>query len=177
MGTLKTDRRLKPESDGSSRAPDLIVVARPEVANIVRQSLPAWLLVEIRNPAELTFATSLLCEGDKTIALDVYTALHELQLLPVIAHLPRELQQVLRALAGKTVTPQLSEIIPEGMSERKFQRLWERNIAEPPARFLARVRRSHAMRLEKDGLSLKEAACRAGYSSPARWREARRRRG
>jgi AraC-like DNA-binding protein len=88
--------------------------------------------------------------------------------------LPRQLRELFDALALRSCTPSIAEVLSEWPSRRSFYRVWRTAIALPPSAFLRRVRTLHAERLVAAGMARKEAAHVAGFSSTDQLRRAKR---
>lgn len=101
--------------------------------------------------------------GIATIAADLCAVLEEMGC--ALNALPRKLRDALEVIAAHRCVPRLSDLERQWPSRRSFYRAWREHIDEPPSGFLRRVRTRHARRLLGMGLSKKEAAHRAGFSS------------
>lgn len=88
-----------------------------------------------------------------------------------LAALPRRLRLVLESIAHRSSAPTVREIESLWPSRRSFYRSWTEAIDDPPSTFLRRMRVLHALRLLDDGIAPKEAATRAGFSSPNQMRK------
>ena len=82
-----------------------------------------------------------------------------------LVSLPLKLRRQLEAVGELDRVPALSVLESEWPSRRSFYRAWNRAISEPPSTFLRRARADHAKRLLDSGLSKKEAAHLAGFTS------------
>jgi hypothetical protein len=140
----------------------VIIVARPEISRRLARTAS--------HDQVITFAT--LDDLDhwrmqkavaESIEVDVETALADVGCS--LATLPRKLKDVLEALAGEACAPPVSAIGRRWPSRRSFYREWTQAIGEPPSAFLRRVQAYHARRLIGIGLTKKEAALLAGFSS------------
>jgi hypothetical protein len=106
-----------------------------------------------------------------TIAADVESELAEMGC--AIDHLDGDLRCFFQSLSSLVVTTPVKDLVPEGISESTFYRRWRSSLPGTPKQFLTRVRVRHALRLvSKAGLSVKEAAWRAGFASTWHFRQA-----
>ena len=79
--------------------------------------------------------------------------------------LPRRLRSAIESLADGEAVPHLADLETRWTSRRSFYRMWCARIRETPSAFLRRVRAIHARRLLANGMSRKEAAHTAGFTS------------
>lgn len=100
--------------------------------------------------------------GD-TIAADVAAALRHVRCAR--ESLPETLRDAIDALCNCATVPDLPGLAKTATSRRSFYRLWNASVRETPSAFLRRVRTHHATRLLAAGMSRKEAALAAGFSS------------
>jgi AraC-like DNA-binding protein len=107
-----------------------------------------------------------------TIAADLEHALQETGC--ALTSLPLPLRELFDALALRSCTPSIAEVLNDWPSRRSFYRTWRDAIALPPSAFLRRVRALHAERLVDGGMTLKKAAHVAGFSSTDQMRRARK---
>lgn len=94
---------------------------------------------------------------------DVRIALHEVGC--AASGLPRQLRTALDRLGDRDAVPTLTQLEAHWSSRRSFYRTWCARIRETPSAFLRRVRAIHARRLLSTGMTRKEAALTAGFSS------------
>jgi transcriptional regulator GlxA family with amidase domain len=86
------------------------------------------------------------------------------------SELPPKVRRLVDLIAVSRKAPSLQDLEALATSRRTFYRQWNATIGETPAAFLRRVRLTHAQKLLSEGLSRKEAAARAGFSSADRMR-------
>lgn len=140
----------------------IIIVARPEISRrLVRTALGDH-VITFASLDELDHWRTSSCAAEP-IGQDVAAALAAVGCTP--GTLPRKLRDVLEALSRETCVPPLSSIGRRWGSRRSFYRVWTQAIGDPPSAFLRRVQAHHARRLLGIGLTKKEAALLAGFSS------------
>jgi len=140
----------------------IIIVARPELSRRIVRSALGDHVITFASLDELDhWRTS--ARAAEPIAEDVAAALADVGC--TMSALPRKLRDVLEALARETCVPPLDAIGRRWPSRRSFYRVWTQAIGDPPSAFLRRVQAHHARRLLGIGLTKKEAALIAGFSS------------
>lgn len=148
----------------SARASEqtIIIVAPPEAQiRVVRAA--ATEIVAFTSSDEFDRWLGGRDATDETIRDDVRVALTEVGC--AVSSLPRALRFALEVLAKADAVPRLNNLKVSWTSRRSFYRTWCARIRETPSAFLRRVRAIHARRLLDGGMSRKEAALTAGFSS------------
>jgi AraC-like DNA-binding protein len=125
--------------------------------------LDAWRRAEAQAERQLP--------GDP-IGVDLEAALAEIG--RTIESLPPQLGAMFEALADSFTTPTVRDVLDAWPSRRSFYRVWSGAIPLPPSAFLRRVRLLHAARLRARGITAKEAAHAAGFSSQDHMRRVRK---
>lgn len=141
----------------------VIVIAPPHFFREITRSVGATRVLTFTSLEELDLWRAAASGPNGSIAVDVAGALVEIGC--DLEALPRKLRDVIEALCYESRVPQLAMLEQHWPSRRSFYRFWNERIAEPPSAFLRRVRARHARRLISLGLSRKEAAHLAGFSS------------
>ena len=144
-----------------SRAQTIIIVA-PREADIRVVRAPSRDIVAFTSSEEFDRWVRH-SPARQTIREDVRVALDEVGCSN--ATLPRRLQVAIDKVADATRVPQLIDLESTWSSRRSFYRAWCTRIRETPSAFLRRVRAIHARRLLSNGMSRKQAALTAGFSS------------
>lgn len=140
----------------------IIIVARPEISRRIARTALGDHVIAFSSLDELDhWRTS--ARAAEPIGEDVAAALAEIGC--TLGKLPRKLRDVLDALSRETCVPALTTIGRRWPSRRSFYRVWTQAIGDPPSAFLRRVQAHHARRLLGIGLTKKEAAMMAGFSS------------
>ncbi len=140
----------------------IIIVARPEISRRIARTAHADHVITFASLDDLDHWRTRSGAAEP-IGQDVAAALAAIGCS--IATLPRKLRDVLEALSRERCVPPLSAIGRRWPSRRSFYRVWTQAIGDPPSAFLRRVQAHHARRLLEIGLSKKEAALLAGFSS------------
>lgn len=140
----------------------MIIVGRPDVSSRIARTAGFTRVVTFGSLAEFD-RWRAASTSSPSIREDVAAALAEVGCSR--ATLPRKLCDAFDAIAVRDTVPELAELEQLWPSRRSFYRVWRERIPEPPSAFLRRVRLRHAARLLALGLSKKEAAHRAGFSS------------
>jgi AraC-like DNA-binding protein len=140
----------------------VIIVARPEISRRIARTALGDHVIAFSSLDELDHWRTT-ARAAEPIGEDVAAALAEVGC--TLGALPRKLRDVLEALALETCVPALSAIERRWPSRRSFYRVWTQAIGDPPSAFLRRVQAHHARRLLGIGLTKKEAALLAGFSS------------
>lgn len=158
---------------GESASGELALIAvQRRLLPEVRKVCPSALLVETMPAREIATIVAECHSG--TIARHVLDTLAEAGV--DVGTLPASLQDVVQAISLRECTPDVRDIVPAGMSERTFRRLWARHLSEPPGQVLASIRMRHACWLvEHAGMTRSAAALAAGFSSARQLRRALRR--
>jgi len=141
----------------------VIVIARPHLFREITRSVGANRVLTFTSLDELDLWRAAANGPNRSIAVDVAGSLVEIGC--DVEALPRKLRDVIEALGDESRVPPLAMLEQHWPSRRSFYRFWNERIAEPPSAFLRRVRARHARRLIALGLSRKEAAHLAGFSS------------
>jgi hypothetical protein len=148
---------------GADAEDAVIVIARPQLFRDITRSVGATRVLTFTSLEELDLWRAAAKGPHGSIAIDVAGSLVEIGCQ--IEALPRKLRDVIDALSDEPRVPAMTMLEQHWPSRRSFYRFWNERIAEPPSAFLRRVRARHARRLISLGLSRKEAAHLAGYSS------------
>ncbi len=138
----------------------IIVAPRDAVVRVVRRTAGEAVVFVSQGEFEKWLAEHAEIE---TIRPEVMRALEQVACRP--GGLPRRLRGLIEWLSERPRAPKLSELERQCPSRRSLYRLWGDRIAETPSAFLRRVRALHAARLLASGVSRKQAAATAGFSS------------
>ncbi len=158
------------QAESAQADESVIVVAPPEVSGrFVRTVGDVVEVVAFSTLDELDRWRAGHLARPETIQADLMAALGEL--MCDVERLSRKLRMVLESMAHRATTPTVREMEKLWPSRRSFYRIWGDEIGEPPSGFLRRVRALHAHRLIGQGLTPKEAALVAGFSSVDRMRK------
>lgn len=148
--------------DGAQSRGQMVIIVAPPAANIRIVRAEASEVVAFTSSEE--FDRWIVRQPvSATIRDDVATALHEVG--GVESTFPRGLRAAIEKLSDARTVPDLADIESTATSRRSFYRMWCARIRETPSAFLRRVRAMHARRLLAGGMSRKEAALQAGFSS------------
>ena len=145
-----------------TREQTLIIVA-PPTANIRVVRARANEIVAFTSTEEFDRWLVHATKPQETIACDVGAALTQVGC--AMSSLPGRLRAAIETLAKANTVPRLNHLERSWTSRRSFYRTWCARIRETPSAFLRRVRAIHARRLLARGLSRKEVAFIAGFSS------------
>lgn len=152
----------------------MIVIAPADLSRSIIRALDLD-VVAFRSLDELDSWRQTQLARAESLFQFVVAALDELDL--AFATLPPALRRALEAISLHSAIPPTRTLEAQFPSRRSFYRMWATAIAEPPSRFLQRVRRLHAQRLLAGGFTAKAAAEAAGFSSADQMRKQMGRRG
>lgn len=155
--------RIHPSSSVLSHP--LIVIGSREVAKRLADRLPQNQVLAFEHLAEFdSWRVSARIGITMDLEVEVKAAL--LDLGAERGQLDGKLIRALDLLETFSRVPALDAfVVLLHVSRRTFFRLWSEGFEETPARFFARVRLLHAMRLINEGSAAKEAAWTSGFSS------------
>lgn len=140
----------------------VIVVGSPDVCRRIAHTASGQHVLTFSSLEELDRWRSRRIAGD-TIAPDIGAVLKAIRCVPTA--LPKKLREAIETLSCEPSVPPLATLERQWPSRRSFYRTWSEHVAVPPSAFLRLVQAEHARRLLHRGLSRKEAALMAGYSS------------
>jgi AraC-like DNA-binding protein len=155
---------------GREDADAVIIVGTGDVCQRLAKSAGLARVVTFGSLAEFDRWRASAVACSPTIREDVQAVLEETGCRR--AMLTRKLRDALNTLAELPAVPAVSMLQEQWPSRRSFYRVWRTRISTTPNAFLRRVRLHHAARLIAQGLSKKEAAHRAGFSSVGQMRRA-----
>lgn len=159
--------RVSAKAEHLSHADDVeeavIVIAPPHHFREITRSVGATRVITFTSLEELDHWRAAASGPNSSIAIDVAASLAGIGCN--VETLPRKLRDVIEALSDEPRVPSLERLERHWPSRRSFYRFWTERISETPSAFLRRVRAEHARRLVSLGLSRKEAAHIAGFSS------------